>query len=121
MREIKIGNKEVRVRATPLTLLIYKREFKTDMLSDLISMSDVLDDNSKIEGLKILQFAWAMAATDKFGKSFPSFEKWLSQFEYIDFGDEKTTFEIVEVAQEGLFRESGKVKEITEEREENKQ
>lgn len=39
MREIKIGEKIVRVRATPLALLFYRREFKTDLLSDLIKLS----------------------------------------------------------------------------------
>ena len=39
MKEIKIGEKTIRVRATPLALLFYRKEFKADLLSDLIKMS----------------------------------------------------------------------------------
>lgn len=39
MREILIGEKTVRVRATPLALLYYRQEFKSDLVSDLIKLA----------------------------------------------------------------------------------
>ena len=41
MREITIGEKTIRVRATPLALLYYRQEFKTDLVGDLISMQEM--------------------------------------------------------------------------------
>ncbi len=108
MREIKIGNKEIRVRATPLTLLFYKKEFKKDMLADMIKLSEVAEDPTQFDGLLLMQITWAMAKTNKFGKDFPSFEKWLSELEYADFGDVDMLMKISEVAEEGLFRSQGK-------------
>lgn len=37
MRELTIGEKTIRVRATPLALLYYRQEFKADLVSDLIN------------------------------------------------------------------------------------
>ena len=37
MREITIGEKTIRVRATPLALLYYRQEFKSDLVSSLIN------------------------------------------------------------------------------------
>ena len=37
MKEIMIGEKTIRVRATPLALLYYRQEFKADLVSDLIN------------------------------------------------------------------------------------
>jgi hypothetical protein len=41
MREITVGGKQIRVRATPLALLFYKQEFRTDLIGDLISMQEM--------------------------------------------------------------------------------
>ena len=41
MREITISEKTIRVRATPLALLYYRQEFKTDLVGDLISMQEM--------------------------------------------------------------------------------
>jgi hypothetical protein len=39
MKEIKIGEKTVRVRATSLALFFYRKEFKADLVSNLIQLS----------------------------------------------------------------------------------
>ena len=61
MREITIGEKTIRVRATPLALLFYKQEFKSDLIGDLMSMQNMANDPSQFDALKFLQLIWAMA------------------------------------------------------------
>lgn len=107
MKEITVGNKTVRVRATPLALLFYKQEFNADILADLIKLSEMADDVSKIDTITLLQIIWAMNKADNYGKQFPSFEKWLEQFEYIDFSDEGFILDAITEAQEGFFRGGG--------------
>ncbi|MEK5058648.1 hypothetical protein BK126_02955 [Paenibacillus sp. FSL H7-0326] len=104
MRELNIGDQIVRVRATPLALLYYKQEFKSDLMGDLTKLSSIADDPTKLDMLAILQMVWAMAKADSFGKPFDSFEKWLSTFESIDLADPTLLVGAVEEATEGFFR-----------------
>lgn len=105
MREIKLGNKEVRIRATPLALLFYKQEFKSDLIGAIVAFQKVQNDISKIDLLSVLQMTWAMAKADNFGtkQSFPSFEAWLSGFENVDFTDQNFLVAVVEEATDGFF------------------
>lgn len=108
MRELNIGDQIVRVRATPLALLYYKQEFKTDLMGDLTKLSTVsTDDMAKFDTLAILQMVWAMAKADAFGSKFDSFEKWLGSFEYINLADPTLLTGAVEEATEGFFRTNG--------------
>lgn len=104
MKELNIGEKTVRVRATPLALLFYKQEFKSDLLADLIKMDGVAKDISNLDIVTILQLIWAMAKADSFGQPFPSFEKWLSEFESIDFSDPSFFVAAMEEATDGFLR-----------------
>jgi hypothetical protein len=104
MREINIGDKTVRVRATPLALLYYKQEFKTDLIGDLVKMAEIEKDMSKIDTVALLQLIWAMAKADNFGKPFPSFEKWISELDSIDFSDASFLLPALEEAKDGFFR-----------------
>jgi len=52
MREITIGDKTIRVRATPLALLFYKQEFSVDLVGDLMSMQNMANDPSQFDALK---------------------------------------------------------------------
>ena len=103
MREITIGDKQIRVRATPLALLFYKQEFNVDLVSDLMSMKTMVNDPSQFDALKFLQLIWAMAKADD-AKTFPSFETWLSSFETFDFTDQGTMIAVLEEATDGFFR-----------------
>ena len=103
MREITIGDKQIRVRATPLALLFYKQEFNTDLVGDLMSMQNMVNDPSQFDALKFLQLIWAMAKADD-AKNFPSFETWLSSFENFDFADADVMTAVVEEATDGFFR-----------------
>jgi hypothetical protein len=103
MREITIGEKTIRVRATPLALLYYRQEFKADLVGDLISMQEVASDPSQFDALKFLQLIWAMNKADK-PEGFPSFEGWLSNLDSIDFDDGDMMTAVIEEAADGFFR-----------------
>lgn len=103
MREITIGEKTIRVRATPLALLYYRQEFKTDLIGDLISMQEMGNDPSQFDSIKMLQLIWAMNKADD-AKNFPSFEGWLSNLDSIDFDDGDMMTAVIEEAADGFFR-----------------
>ena len=103
MREIQIGEKTIRVRATPLALLYYKQEFNTDLIGDLMSMQAMSTDPSQFDALKFLQLIWAMAKADE-AKGFPSFGAWLSGLDSFDFADADIMTAVVEEATDGFFR-----------------
>ena len=103
MREITIGEKTIRVRATPLALLFYKQEFNADLIGDLMSMQNMVNDPSQFDALKFLQLIWAMAKADE-AKGFPSFEAWLSSLDSFDFADADIMTAVVEEATDGFFR-----------------
>lgn len=105
MRTIKIGEKEIGLKATPLALLYYKQEFKTDLIGDLLKMQALANDPSALDSIALLQIAWAMnKAAEGMGKAFPHFESWLEQFEYVDFSDADMLTEIMNEAADGFFR-----------------
>lgn len=119
MKEIKLGDQTVRVRATPLALLFYKQEFKgSDLLGDLTKMSTIVNvtedgkeevDPSRLDIVNMLQMIWAMAKADAFGKDpFPSFQTWLASFESIDISDPDFMITALEEAQNGFFRKGVK-------------
>lgn len=106
MREIQIGDKEIRVRATPLALLFYKQEFGTDLIGDLVQMQDLMEDMTKFDSITLLQIIWAMNKADD-SKGFPSFEKWVAELECFDFTDAEVMLAVMEEATDGFFRSSG--------------
>ncbi|MFE1630743.1 hypothetical protein ACFLFF_28780 [Brevibacillus reuszeri] len=108
MRELMIGDQQVRVRATPLALLYYKQEFKSDLFGDLVKMQHLVDDPSQIDSVAILQLIWAMAKADAYGKPFPSFYEWVGSLETIDFSDQAFLMTVLEEAADGFFRSKSK-------------
>lgn len=111
MRTIKIGEKEIGLKATPLALLYYKQEFKTDLIGDLLKMQALANDPSALDSVALLQIAWAMnKASEGKGKTFPHFESWLEQFEYVDFSDADTMTAIMDEAADGFFRGGSRTK-----------
>jgi hypothetical protein len=120
LKEIKIGDKEVKIKATPLALLFYKQEFSTDLVGDLVAFKDLKEDISKINLLVVLQMTWAMAKAEHFGNegSFSSFEVWLSKFEQVDFTDKDFLVAVLEEATDGFFHGStGQIKQLSKSRE----
>lgn len=105
MREITIGEKQVRVRATPLALLYYKQEFGTDLVGDVVKLQAVEKDPSQIDSVVFLQMIWAMAKADAGpGNKFPSFYEWVSGLESFDITDQGLIGAIMEEAADGFFR-----------------
>lgn len=104
MRELRTGDKTVRVRATPLALLYYRQEFKRDLLGDLVKMATVEKDPSQLDTIVLLQMVWAMAKADAYGQPFPSFQEWLAGLETIDLSDPGFLAAALEEAADGFFR-----------------
>lgn len=106
-KDIVLGDNTIPVRATPLTLLFYKQEFKRDLLGDLMTMQALEKDISKLDSITLLQFLWAMAKTENLsenmGKSFPSFNTWVSKLERIDFSGDGIK-ELVGLITDAYFR-----------------
>ena len=103
MREITIGDKDYKVVASPITLFFYKKEFKTDLIGDLMSFQGLANDASTFDSMVILQMAWAMIKTAKAGQ-IVDFEQWLNELEYVNFEDSKMMTEVIEEATQGFFR-----------------
>jgi len=103
MREIKIGNKDYKVVASPITLFFYKKEFKTDLLGDLMSFQKLENDVSAFDSVIVLQMAWAMIKTASAGQ-IVNFEQWLNSLEYVSFEDSEMMTNVIEEATDGFFR-----------------
>jgi hypothetical protein len=102
MVDVKIGGKDMRLRAAPPALLFYKQEFNSDLLTDALSVVA----GSSVEGLKILQLVWVMEKMENFGKTFPSFENWLASLEYMDITDDLTFGKVISEVERGFFRKA---------------
>ena len=88
---IKIGEKDVRLKANAMQVIIYRREFGRDIMEvqgNLMKMLKFdkagnakfdLDGISNLDGVGIVQVIWTMAkAADA---SVPPLEQWLEQFD----------------------------------------
>lgn len=134
MRIVKMGEKEIGLKASPLALLYYKQEFKTDLLGDLIKLSGNLakvggdliklaelaekgnnDVNmndldldaiaAELDTVAILKLVWAMnKASEGPGKPFPGFESWLEGLEVFDLTDQTFIGMVMREAMDGFFR-----------------
>lgn len=105
MREIMIGEKELRVRATPLALLYYRQAFRSDLIGDLAKLQGMEKDLGQFDSVAILQLTWAMAKADAGpGTQFPSFESWLNSLEGLDFTESTWMLSVLEEAADGFFR-----------------
>ncbi len=103
MREIVINEKKQRVVASPLTLFIYKKEFKKDIMGDLLSFQNLESNAENYDGMIVLQVLWAILKTAE-PFSVPCFEKWVSELEHFFFDDTELIGEILGEAFEGFFR-----------------
>lgn len=109
MKTIKLGSQEVGIKGTPLSLLFYKQEFKSDLVGDLVKLGSALKKSEEnIDMVLLLQITWAMAKTATgVGKQFPNFEKWLDSLDGFDCTNQELMFEILGEARNGFFRSGG--------------
>ena len=111
MRNIKLGTKDIGLKASPLALLFYKQEFKSDLIGDLVKMAGLEKDMSRLDSVAVLQLVWAMnKAHNGMGKSFPGFEKWLDGLDGVDFTDQEFMNAVIAEAEDGFFRGAGGAK-----------
>lgn len=104
MRELNFGETKVTIKASPLTPLLYRQAFKSDILQDVMKLQSMEDGIENLDFIMLLQLAYAMAKSAVYGKEFPSFEQWLSELDAVDFSDPEFIMGIVEEAMQGLFR-----------------
>jgi len=103
MKEIQIGEKQIRLRATPLALLFYKQEFNADLIGNLVKMQSLEQNPDTFDSVIFLQIIWALAKADD-PKKFPSFVTWVSELSDIDFSDQTLSMSVMEEAINGFFR-----------------
>lgn len=115
MRNIELGNREIKIHASPLTPYIYKKNFNQTFSSDLIELSQIQDDMTKLDDVNVLQMIWAMEKTDN--NRIDDFETWLSKLEKVDLGE--VIQDVTEEAMNATFhtknKETKEPEEITEE------
>jgi hypothetical protein len=134
MKTVIMGSKEIGLKASPLALLYYKQEFKTDLLGDLIKLAgnlaksggdlirlaqlaeksnnevaiDEIDLDAiaaELDTIAILKLVWAMnKASVGPGKQFPEFERWLEDLEVFDLADRTFIGTVMKEAMDGFFR-----------------
>lgn len=98
MREIVIGSNRFNITGNPLGLMLYKKEFGTDLLGDLTVLSKGIDS------LIILQVTWLLNKLATNEKTFPCFKDWLGQIDNVDFSDTDWITAVIEVATDAYFR-----------------
>jgi hypothetical protein len=85
-KTILIGDKEVKMKSTGSLIWIYRSNFKSDFLKDLINMQKELEngknDISSINMEVFEKIAWCMAKSAD--PTIPEIEKWLDQFGMVD-------------------------------------
>ena len=111
MRELKIGEKTIRVRATALALLYYEQEFGKDLLAELAKMKSMAPKPgesiestvARLDVMSFLKITWTMAKADKYGEKFPGFEGWLFELGEINLIDPSFMLAALEEAGAGFL------------------
>lgn len=110
MRIVKIGEKDIELRASPLALVFYKQAFERDLLADvasLQSMGEVTEDDlTGLDTVLLLQLAYVMNKAAKPKANFPVFEKWLEELGSNLFGNLDWMTEVISEVTDGFFRTS---------------
>jgi hypothetical protein len=106
MREVLIGGTSQPIHASPITLVIYKREFgrESDLIGDIASFDAIRRDRPQDANFTALwQILWALLKTARLGAPFPDFEDW---FEHagVDLSDSDLWREVFAECQRGFFR-----------------
>lgn len=121
MREVQVGDKKLRLKGSVLSLLHYHQEFGRDLLGDLVGMVTGLAgfqalmnggeidptkiDLSKLDSVAILRLIWTLARTAAgAGGSFPTFIRWLEEYEDINIFDPELLNAAMTEAQKIFFR-----------------
>ena len=78
---IKLGEKEIPLKATAMNMVIYRSPFGKDFMevAGSIVKAGASEDYDKIDGLGVARLIWTMAKT--YDKDFLPFEKWFEELE----------------------------------------
>ena len=82
MREIKNGDTLIGLKASPLSLFFYKREFGTDLLNDLIKMQK--KSGVELDTMTIMQIGYALNVAYNYPDKTPSFLTWFEGLEVLE-------------------------------------
>jgi hypothetical protein len=110
MKKIKLTNKKIGLRATPMALLFYDQTFDRDLIADLAkfqkeNMSKLMNgDFSSYNSVGLLRIGWAMNKANNYPGDFPTFEEWVNDFVGQDVTNPKFIQGIVEESTDGFFR-----------------
>lgn len=87
-RDIKVGSKTVKMKASAATPRLYRVEFNRDIFSDMQKMQTAVeqsDENASLIPVEMLttfeNVAYIMAKQANEGKKFPKIDEWLDSFE----------------------------------------
>ena len=87
-RDIKVGSKTVKMKASAATPMLYRVEFNRDIFSDMQKMQTAVeqsDENASEIPVEMLttfeNVAYIMAKQANEGKKFPKIDEWLDSFE----------------------------------------
>lgn len=117
MREIKSGDMILRIRASALTIFLFKQEFKCDIMKtlgemfkdmakggepDLDNVADTMD--SVPDGYAFLQILWALNKTQNVAEKLQTqpFNQWIEAHADISIMD--VMQDVLEEAMQGFFR-----------------
>ena len=75
MREIKVNEKTIGVKASSLTLFFYKKEFKSDLIGDIAKLQK--DGEITFDSVIFLQIAWALNKSYSYPNEIKPFEPWM--------------------------------------------
>lgn len=84
-KTIKIGDKEILLKATAMNLLIYQEEFGEDLFKAKGELLDAFKGDhieyGKIPSLTLLKLMWCMARTGD--PKFPPFADWMASLDEV--------------------------------------
>lgn len=84
-KTIKLGDKEVLLKATAMNLIIYQETFGEDIFKAKGQLLDAFNGSEmnfgKIPSVLLLKLMWTMARTGD--KDFPPFEEWVESLDEI--------------------------------------
>lgn len=82
-KTIKLGDKEILLKATAMNLIIYQEAFGEDMFKAKGELLDAMGKDGiqfeKIPSATLLKMLWTMARTGD--KNFPPFKEWVESLE----------------------------------------
>lgn len=107
MREVTVGDQKTIIAATPITVYLYDRAFKSDLINDFFEEWANVgggSDRPPLSFARMLQILWAMTKSAHLEEPFPDFDSWLATLD-IGFIDQALWVSVFEEGLAGFFRD----------------